>query len=134
MKHFHGPGHFHELTFSYYRRKPLLTNDVWRERLARSIDRACEREGFQLNAFVFMPEHVHWLVLPGAQQASISRLLARIKHLNPVKQQLCQRAIDWKWSSARSYLNQDIDPALPNLTFPPAELFVPGGVQVAHPG
>ena len=191
VKHFLVAGHFHELTFSCYRRKPLLTNDVWRERLARSIDRACEQEDFQLNAFVFMPEHVHLLVLPGTEKASISRLLARIKqpfskeikriltehesqlldtltvrerpgkhcfrfwqegpgfdrnlfkpaaveasmqyiHLNPVKRKLCQRAIDWRWSSARFYLEGTLDQALPTLSIPPAELFATGGVQVAH--
>jgi putative transposase len=64
MKHLHVAGHFHELTFSCYRRKPLLTNDVWREQLARRIDTASEEEGFVLHAFVLMPEHVHLLVLP----------------------------------------------------------------------
>ena len=40
VKLYHEPGDFHELTFSCYRRLPLLTNDVWRERLARCIDEA----------------------------------------------------------------------------------------------
>ena len=38
VKHFHEPGDLHELTFSCYRRMPLLTNDDWRYRLARSLD------------------------------------------------------------------------------------------------
>ena len=29
MRHFHEAGHLHELTFSCYRRMPLLTNDSW---------------------------------------------------------------------------------------------------------
>ncbi len=29
------PGHLHELTFSCYRRLPLLTNDEWRAELPR---------------------------------------------------------------------------------------------------
>jgi putative transposase len=191
VKHFHVAGHFHELTFSCYRRQPLLTIDAWRERLARCIDTACHEEGFVLNAFVFMAEHVHLLVLPGTGESNVSRLLARIKqpfskaikpmlvehrshllksltvrerpgkscfrfwqegpgfdrnlftakaleasidyiHVNPVKRGLCKRAVDWKWSSARFYIDKFIDASLPQLSRPPAELFTKGGIQVAH--
>ena len=55
IKHHHEPGDLHELTFSCYRRMPLLTNDDWRYRLARSLDAALVRWQFQLVAFVFMP-------------------------------------------------------------------------------
>ncbi|EAQ77974.1 transposase [Blastopirellula marina] len=79
VKHFHVPGHFHALTFSTYRRRPLLTNDRWRTILARSIDDACQLEACQWIAMVFMPEHVHLLVLPVSAEASISRLLQKIK-------------------------------------------------------
>ncbi len=79
VKHFQIAGHLHELTFSCYRRRPLLTNDDWRQKLARTIDAACEEQDFQLIAFVFMPEHVHLLVRPDSQQSNISLLLARIK-------------------------------------------------------
>lgn len=80
IKHIEGLGHLHELTFSCYRRKPLLTNDPWRRILARSIDDACHDERFGLIAFVFMPEHVHLLVVPLDRDASrVSRFLARVK-------------------------------------------------------
>ena len=62
IRHFEEPGHLRELTFSCYRRIPLLTNDEWRRRLARAIDAANIEAGMQLVAFVFMPEHVHLLV------------------------------------------------------------------------
>jgi len=35
----HEPGDCHEITFSCYRRMPLLTNDDWRLMLAESVDR-----------------------------------------------------------------------------------------------
>jgi len=38
VKHYHEPGDLHELTFSCYRRMPLLTNDAWPAYLAESID------------------------------------------------------------------------------------------------
>ena len=79
VRHFHEFGHLHELTFSCYRRMPLLTNDSWREKLARCIEAAGEEWAMELVGFVFMPEHVHLLVYPTATSPSISRYLARIK-------------------------------------------------------
>jgi putative transposase len=186
IKRYHEPGDFHELTFSCLDHLPLLTNDDWREKLARSIDRANDRWKFQLHAFVFMPDHVHLLVYPFAydREPPIDALLKAIKrpfsyrikqilvennsrllkrltvrdgaepavfrfwqegpgydrnlntarsvlaaidyiHLNPVRRGLCQRAQDWKWSSARWFLSDGeyCDPDLPKLHPLPAELF-----------
>ncbi|HLA84095.1 MAG TPA: transposase [Thermoguttaceae bacterium] len=168
VRHFHEAGHLHELTFSCYQRMPLLTNDAWRERLARCLDLAGEEAAINLVGFVFMPEHVHLLVFPTTADPSIGRYLARIKqpfskqikaaltgqrsgllskltvrewpgkecfrfwqegpgfdrnlfsaeaislsleyiHNNPVSRGLCGRAVDWKWSSARYYL--EVPPA-----------------------
>jgi putative transposase len=46
-------------------------------------------------------------------------------HLNPVRRGLCERADQWKWSSARWYLSdgQHQDDDLPHLERLPAELF-----------
>jgi putative transposase len=163
VKHYHEPGDLHELTFSCYRRMPLLTNDDWRCRLARTIDEAGQQCLIELVAFVFMPEHIHLLIAPSAPEPDIGRYLALIKqpfsksikqvlfdarsplldrltvrerpgkscfrfwqegpgydrnlntptsieasidylHNNPVRRALCQRAVDWKWSSASWYL------------------------------
>ena len=79
IRHFHEPGDLHELTFSCYRRMPLLTNDVWREMLCRSIDTAIDRWQFRLVAFVLMPEHVHLLVYPTETPVKIDRLLSAMK-------------------------------------------------------
>jgi putative transposase len=45
-------------------------------------------------------------------------------HLNPVRRGLCERAIDWKWSSARYYLLPSMpqDPDLPSLAPLPPDL------------
>ncbi|WP_261361094.1 transposase [Aeoliella straminimaris] len=191
VRHFDGRGHLHELTFSCYRRMPLLTNDVWQGILASSLSSACDEEKFELVAFVFMPEHVHLLVHPSSSDAEVSRLLARTKqpaskavkqilvqnqapllsrlmvrerpgktcfrfwqegpgfdrnlfsaqaieasiddiHMNPVKRGLCKRATDRKWSSARYYLENIVDPALPPLTKPSPQWFDRSGVQTEH--
>lgn len=79
VKHYHDPGDVHELTFSCYRRLPLLTNNEWREQLARCIDTAGQQTGIELAAFVFMPEHVHLLVVPTSSDPAIDRYLALIK-------------------------------------------------------
>ena len=79
IKHRHQPGDFHELTFSCYRRMPLLTNDLWRQELSRTIDLACEAAHMELVAFVYMPEHVHLFVMPLEFEPDIGFFLARIK-------------------------------------------------------
>ena len=79
VRHFHEVGHLHELTFSCYQRMPLLTNDMWREKLARCIESAGKETAFDLVGFVFMPEHVHLIVYPTTPNPRISYYLARIK-------------------------------------------------------
>lgn len=185
VKHFHEPGHLHEFTFSTYRRLPLLTNNDWCERLARTLDVAGAECRFRLVAFVFMPEHLHLLTYPVDEKPEFAKYLARIKqpfskqikeilvanhaplfeqltvqerpgktcfrfwqegagydrnvftntailpaldyiHENPVRRQLIRRATDWKWSSARYYLNEpprQQDPDLPLIQGPPPGLF-----------
>lgn len=79
IKHYHEPGDVHELTFSCYRRLPLLTNDAWRSMLAQFVDVAGEEQGFDLVAFVFMPEHLHLIVHPRLLPPNLPGYLAGIK-------------------------------------------------------
>ena len=79
IKHYEEVTAVHELTFSCYRRLPLLTNEAWRRMLAESITAATDRHAFELLAFVFMPEHVHLLLLPRGEQSGIPALLKAIK-------------------------------------------------------
>ena len=82
VRHFHEPGDFHELTFSCYRRLPLLTNDDWRQRLCRCIDTACQKTAVELVGFVLMPEHVHLLVFPltDSETGNIPDYLSQLKN------------------------------------------------------
>ena len=79
VRHYHEPGDLHELTFSCYRRMPLITNDSWRKMLCQSIDKAFDTWQFRLVAFVLMPEHVHLLVMPRLKIVKIDKLLSAIK-------------------------------------------------------
>jgi putative transposase len=58
---------------------PLLTNDAWRTHLSRAIDEAGANSRVQLVAFVYMPEHVHLLVLPHGTKEDISSYLSDLK-------------------------------------------------------
>src|ERR1051325_2142503 len=97
IHHFHEPGDVHELTFSCYRRLPLLTNNAWRTALSRSIDDACHALGCHLAAFVYMPEHVHLLVWGMTAKEQVSLFLARSNSRCPYK---CGRT--WRLPKAAS--------------------------------
>ncbi len=79
VQHFDDLAHARELTFSCFRRLPLLTNDDWREMLSRAIDAALERHNWRLSAFVYMPEHVHLLVFPVLHASKMESLLKALK-------------------------------------------------------
>ncbi len=79
VKHFDVPGHVHELTFSCLDRRPLLADDRFRVLLADGVSAACERHSFLLLAYVFMPEHVHLLVVPTKKEYRIADLLFAMK-------------------------------------------------------
>lgn len=38
-------------------------------------------------------------------------------HENPIRRELCQKVVDWKWSSARYYLNEPAKQQEPDLPF-----------------
>ncbi len=90
VKRFHEPGDLHEITFSCYRRMPLLSNDERRHALAESLDNATLAQKCRLVAYVFMPEHVHILVQPISEAFRIDLFLKAIKALfsSRIKKQL----------------------------------------------
>jgi putative transposase len=155
------PGHAHELTFSCYRRKPLLRSRIACLFLAESINAASILHAFHVWAWVFMPEHIHIMLYPTRAEYSISDILKSIKqssarkvvnycaenrpdalrhletglarpkyrfwqngggydrnyfddrsilkqieyiHNNPVRRGLVRSAVEWEWSSARSWI------------------------------
>jgi putative transposase len=55
-------GAFHFLTFSCYRRQPLLGNATAYRVFERELEAVRQRYGFVVAGYVLMPEHVHLLV------------------------------------------------------------------------
>lgn len=79
VRHFDEVGHAHELTFSCYGKRALLVDEEVRRLLSRSMDAAISGHGFELIAFVYMPDHAHLDVFPVSPDATVSGLLYAIK-------------------------------------------------------
>jgi len=73
------PGEAHELTFSCFRRLPLLTRDRSRQWFIDAMEHARQHRNFLLWAFVIMPEHVHVLLWPQDKDYEIRLMRAAIK-------------------------------------------------------
>ncbi|HXJ05089.1 MAG TPA: transposase [Candidatus Acidoferrum sp.] len=65
LKRYYGQGHLHFLTFSCYRRLPLLGTVRARNTFVAALARIRERYHFFLVGYVVMPEHVHLLISEG---------------------------------------------------------------------
>src|SRR5579862_5773922 len=65
VRSYNEPGHAHELTFSCFRRLPLLSRDRSRQWFLEALESARQRRNLALWAYVIMPEHVHVIVCPG---------------------------------------------------------------------
>lgn len=58
-KSYNEPGHAHFLTFSTYKRYPLLTRETTQAWVIESLESARKSQNFERWAYVIMPEHVH---------------------------------------------------------------------------
>jgi putative transposase len=91
------PGQPRELTFSCYHRYPFLMRDRTREWLCDALAESATKFGFQLWAYVIMPEHVHLLVYPGDVPERMSDFLRGVKE--PVARKalayLVDNAAEW---------------------------------------
>ncbi|HEX2280572.1 MAG TPA: hypothetical protein VHG52_02295, partial [Thermomicrobiales bacterium] len=84
-------------------------------RNSRLLERLTVRERPGVTTFRF------WQEGPGYDRnlSTEQAVLVAIEyiHLNPVRRGLCQRAIDWRWSSARQYVSPETaaDSDLPTI-------------------
>ena len=61
LQRIYGLGHLHFMTFSCYRRLPLLKTVRARDTFVAELGKLRDEMGFQLIGSVVMPEHVHLL-------------------------------------------------------------------------
>ena len=62
LKRIYGFGHLHFITFSCYRRLPLLGTVRARNTFVQILGEVKTKHGFKLVGYVVMPEHVHLLI------------------------------------------------------------------------
>lgn len=92
------PGHAHFLTYSCYRRLPLLSSDRSRAWVVAALERVRREMDVALWAYVVMPEHVHVLLCPRQPQYEMRRILAALKRpvATAAKEYLtAHRRVDW---------------------------------------
>lgn len=103
--------------FSYRVKQRLLASG------SRLLERLTVQERPGVTCFRFWQEGPGYdrnLSTPAAVLAAIDDI-----HLNPVRRGLCERAIHWKWSSARRFLlpDQPVDRDLPTMHGLPADFW-----------
>ena len=93
LKRYYGRGDLHFLTFSCYRRLPLLKTMRARNLFVQALAKIRERYKFLLIGYVVMPNHVHLLISESAKgtpsvvlkvlKQRVSRALRRSRHRAP---------------------------------------------------
>ena len=64
LKHYDNDGHARFVTFCIHHSLPILTNDPFRRIVVDAIDKSRAAHGFEMLAYVIMPEHVHLVLWP----------------------------------------------------------------------
>jgi putative transposase len=62
LKRYYGAGHLHFITFSCYRRQPILGTAKRRDLFLTVLEQVRRRYQFVITGYVVMPEHVHLLI------------------------------------------------------------------------
>ena len=78
LRRHYGRGDLHFVTFSCYRRRPLLGTRRARDRFVKILDQVRARHGFRVIGYVVMPEHVH-LLLSESPKGNPSKILQVLK-------------------------------------------------------
>ena len=78
LRRFYGRGDLHFITFSCYRRMPLLGTTRARNQFVRVLDEVRRKYEFKLLGYVVMPEHVH-LLISEPRTATPSRIVQVLK-------------------------------------------------------
>src|SRR5437868_3505088 len=96
-----------ELTFSCYRRFPFFSRERTCEWFIQALEKARSRFGFQIWAYVLMPDHVHLLVNPGGTSLRSSEGRAgteMARFLQAVKEPVARQAIAYLKANSQEWL------------------------------
>jgi putative transposase len=81
LKRYYGKGHLHFITFSCYRRLPLLKAARARDIFVQELGKVRDQTEFRLIGCVVMPEHVHLLMSEpnrGTPSSALQKLKLRV--------------------------------------------------------
>ena len=78
LKRYYGKGHLHFITFSCYRRLPLLKTVRARDIFVKELGKIRDEIEFHLIGYVVMPEHVH-LLISEPKEGTPSTVLQKLK-------------------------------------------------------
>ena len=78
LKRFQQTRQLHFVTFSCYRRQPLLATPQAKDLFEAALEQARIRYGFFVSGYVVMPEHVHLLVSE-PEQGTLAQALQAVK-------------------------------------------------------
>ena len=79
LRRYYNKGHLHFLTFSCYRRLPLLKMARSRDIFVKELGKVRDEMGFHLLGYVVMPEHVH-LLMSEPPKDTPSTVLHKVLH------------------------------------------------------
>lgn len=79
LKRFERDGQPRFLTCSCYQRLPLFANDSIKEAFVDRLMLVQHAMNLRIHAWVIMKEHIHIILVPNPPEASIRRILSRVK-------------------------------------------------------
>jgi len=93
LKRYYGRGDLHFVTFSCYRRLPLLRTIRARNLFVQALGAIRERYKFLLPGYVVMPDHVH-LLISEPPKSSLSTMLKALKQRvsRALRRKMCEAA------------------------------------------
>jgi len=90
LKRYYGEGDLHFITFSCYRRLPLLAESSARDRFLEILEEVRLRYDFVITGYVVMPEHIH-LLMSEPERCNPSLAMHQPHPKGEAKQLLAQR-------------------------------------------
>jgi putative transposase len=94
LKRYQQTGDLHFITFSCYRREPLLGSAQARDTFVITLEKVRGWYGFYVTGFVVMPEHVH-LIISEPERSNLAVALQMLKQI--VSQELNEHATAPFW-------------------------------------